>query len=649
MTRFLYNAYMHSEKGLHRHSSVRHVIPNLPPIGAKLINKFGIEFVVAQHVPVPRMESMARLRANGRPGAEDIYPVIQPQNLSRRLEGFAEQIGRCTPKQLMMLDTTPELRRDLSALNHHYINSIGHPDVILMFTDAARVHESILAHELAHLWIEYVELAEDNRVFRAIDDVPRMNQLCFIQSFVLDQWVNELIGEKGFNVELIRTHEAEAVASLGNALRSGYTPPNSREGIFMCMILAAEMLNHLMGRTVNANALKEAIEVAPHDIRHATFALAETVLHHGYRSRDQVRASIDECLRIGFEFSGDPIDFKSELIVPDPGQPATDHRPDWFQGCTSKFKDEVGRLMAKEDIAPLSQWALRFGDLGSIEVTFTYKGISRGPYLLKEKIRKSAHIATIEHVMELNRRNQERQRKMFSNAISSSLQGPRSAPWAPSMPNNSGRRNYMAGLGLFTSRVREAEWYSGEPPYAYAMGNPINHLDSTGLAPCPGDWPKPHECSTWPGGPCRYAEQKRIPQGTLGGLVCCDGVMHACVFNTPKDWPIGIYNCLKKHERDHIAWREANLGFQCGENGFYVPGGLTPKQLKETECRAHRLSLNCFIKGQKDCAKLPAARRKKCFDDYCIVIKDSCFALRLRYDCGGVLPSECGVCDWSFR
>ena len=147
------------------------VVPILPLVGSSMLNKFGLEFVVDQHIHVPRLESMARLWKDGKPGAEDLYPAVVLQNISPRLKCFMAQVGQCTPKRLLILDTTPELRRDAKSLRHHFINSLTHPEAVLLFTDAARVHETHLAHEIGHVWIQFVEHGEDELVFKEIDDV----------------------------------------------------------------------------------------------------------------------------------------------------------------------------------------------------------------------------------------------------------------------------------------------------------------------------------------------------------------------------------------------------------------------------------------------------------------------------------------------
>jgi hypothetical protein len=74
------------------------------------------------------------------------------------------------------------------------------------------------------------------------------------------------------------------------------------------------------------------------------------------------------------------------------------------------------------------------------------------------------------------------QQKLLSNSIPNLLAQP--------------RRFYMAGLGRFTTRVREQEWIAGENPYGYANGNPVTWIDPDGNRPltrfCPPP-PKPKQ------------------------------------------------------------------------------------------------------------------------------------------------------------
>ncbi len=67
----------------------------------------------------------------------------------------------------------------------------------------------------------------------------------------------------------------------------------------------------------------------------------------------------------------------------------------------------------------------------------------------------------------------------------------------PNLPGQP-RRFYMAGLGRFTTRVREREWLGGENPYGYAKGNPVTWKDSKGLQPETAPGQGPFDLKPWP-------------------------------------------------------------------------------------------------------------------------------------------------------
>jgi len=69
-------------------------------------------------------------------------------------------------------------------------------------------------------------------------------------------------------------------------------------------------------------------------------------------------------------------------------------------------------------------------------------------------------------------------------------------------------RNYMAGLGLWLSRVGWEQQMAGEHPYGYANNNPTAVFDPSGLSPCPmlGDDP----CDQYPHVPGYWDKQESV-------------------------------------------------------------------------------------------------------------------------------------------
>ena len=152
----------------------------LPPIGSKLINAHGIEWVVLGHTPAPTYETLHRWRAERVELQMDMYPLVEPQNLSSRLSEFMHAINRCTTKHFGIFDTMPGRRKDGHVPGANSIDTLCNPEANLLFLDAARVHETIIAHEFGHAWVQYVDDCEDHRVLADTSNPQRMRQVSFV-------------------------------------------------------------------------------------------------------------------------------------------------------------------------------------------------------------------------------------------------------------------------------------------------------------------------------------------------------------------------------------------------------------------------------------------------------------------------------------
>lgn len=113
----------------------------------------------------------------------------------------------------------PHLRRDTGVFDGHWVDTIGNGGANLLFIDAAQIHETHFAHEIGHLWVQYVDQAEDERVMSDVSDPARLHQLSFIQSFVTDLRVNQIIGEKGFDLSVILDTRQRALLRSAERLR----------------------------------------------------------------------------------------------------------------------------------------------------------------------------------------------------------------------------------------------------------------------------------------------------------------------------------------------------------------------------------------------------------------------------------------------
>ncbi len=104
------------------------------------MNMHGIEWVVRNHVPASTENTLHRWRRGEIELQMDMYPLIDPQNLSPLLTEFMCAINRCTTKQFGILDTMPGRRKDGHVPGHNCIDTLCNPDANLLFLDAARVH-----------------------------------------------------------------------------------------------------------------------------------------------------------------------------------------------------------------------------------------------------------------------------------------------------------------------------------------------------------------------------------------------------------------------------------------------------------------------------------------------------------------------------
>jgi hypothetical protein len=409
-----------------------------------------------------------------------------------------------------MVDTMRGRRNDGHIPGGNHIDTVCHPATNVIFLDAAKVHESVIAHELGHAWVQYVDECEDLRTMRDASDPQRMRMVGFIQSFVLDLKVNELLRRKGFDMGPIDADRDASLWQLAQAMGRGYNPKHVREEVFMALLVADKMIEASSGQSHDLVRVYQSLNVIRHTgapLARLAERLADSVERHGYDSHPAIVASIDECLISAFEHCGERFDLDDELIAVKPEEPTKDKFPAWLPALTPKTKTVVGKFMALNDIA--SDWPQRLEPsiTGKARVYFrSPSGEEVKQVRLNERIgppnRYSDLPEDIAELLALKHRNQTGSYQLHGGppfqpsdlhrqpGISppqaptpgqpAALRAPElpATPWAP--------RPYMAGYGRFLTQAALEMQLAGEHPYAYAMNNPTTYTDPSGQSPLKG-------------------------------------------------------------------------------------------------------------------------------------------------------------------
>lgn len=320
-------------------------IHDMPPIGTRYQNSYGLEWAVENYAYFVAPTTMARY-----PGDCDYLPVVYPQNPSMLLQSFIAEVDHCTTRWILLLDTMPAVHPLGLGNQIHCSHLSGDPTEAHIFLDVKHAHETIIAHELAHLWFSFVEDGDGGRVLRDCRDFGKKNQLDFIQSFVLDLRVNDLIDKRGFDMSLIAEDQIRGLEALRDLMMTSFVPPTRREPLMYALQIAGAVMERKRwpaNKKGQLPRLLEFFEAAIPEIYATAMELVGIVKRTGVASKTAARKAMDECVSLGFRFTGDEIDLERDLEEMNLTECMQDKYPDELQGAPVQLKLETYRAQAR--------------------------------------------------------------------------------------------------------------------------------------------------------------------------------------------------------------------------------------------------------------------------------------------------------------
>jgi hypothetical protein len=169
--------------------------------------------------------------------------------------------------------------------------------------DASRVHETIIAHEIGHVWVEMVLRIEDYRRLKNQSDLTRTIQFSHIQSFVMDLPVNDMLERRGFDMSVIARHEIEAIHTMAANCARGEKPGNKRILAGVISSLAGSLLEMERFPSKYGESIGTSLELIQRHLPEVFEPAKEYARLHPRRAIDQATAPRNYMAGVGLFLS----------------------------------------------------------------------------------------------------------------------------------------------------------------------------------------------------------------------------------------------------------------------------------------------------------------------------------------------------------
>ena len=362
--------YISEKRGLTREEALNDTakIHDMPPVGTRYMGAQGIEWTVKDYGYFVAPLTMARY-----PNDCDYLPIVMPLKVSPRLKKLFYEVDHCTSKHVLLLDTMPSVHPFGLGKNIHCANMNRDPEEVRIFLDVQNAHETLIAHELMHLWMWFVEGNVGEKTLKDRSDKAKRNQLDFIQSFVLDIRVNDLIEKRGFDMSLICEDQIRGLEALRNLMMLPEFSPNRRELLMYALQIAGAVLEQdRLSRVMKVQlaAMLEFFEAATPEIHSTAMQLVEIVNRRPFDTRDALRKALDECTILGFRFTGDNLDLERDFDLAASPECMQDKFPDELTKYEVPLKLEIWKTMSRLGIEGYGKLHVNTSPAGMAVLTF---------------------------------------------------------------------------------------------------------------------------------------------------------------------------------------------------------------------------------------------------------------------------------------